>query len=42
VSWTANGETITGRTAGIDPEGALLIRTGGEVRRIISGEIIWD
>jgi len=42
VSWTASGETITGRTAGIDPEGALLIRTGGEVRRIISGEIIWD
>jgi BirA family biotin operon repressor/biotin-[acetyl-CoA-carboxylase] ligase len=41
VGWdTPDGER-TGVTAGIDDAGALLVRTGGRVDRIISGEVRW-
>ncbi len=41
VRWdTGNGE-MTGVTAGIDETGALLVRAGGRVERIISGELRW-
>jgi BirA family biotin operon repressor/biotin-[acetyl-CoA-carboxylase] ligase len=42
VTWNERGATMRGTTAGIDPDGALLIRTGSEVRRVISGEVIWE
>jgi hypothetical protein len=41
VGWdTPDGER-TGITAGIDDSGALLVRAGGGVERIISGEVRW-
>jgi len=42
VSWNDQGVTLRGVTAGIDQQGALLIRVGDDVRRIISGEVMWD
>jgi BirA family biotin operon repressor/biotin-[acetyl-CoA-carboxylase] ligase len=42
VSWKDRGGTVRGVTAGIDGDGALLIRTGNDVRRVISGEVVWE
>ena len=42
VSWNDHGVTVRGVTAGVDRQGALLIRAGDGVRRIISGEVMWD
>jgi BirA family biotin operon repressor/biotin-[acetyl-CoA-carboxylase] ligase len=42
VSWSDHGTTVRGVTAGIDADGALLIRTGNDVRRVISGEVVWE
>ena len=42
VSGTVNGETIRGITAGIDDDGALLVRVGAATAKIISGEVMWD
>lgn len=42
VSWNDQGVTLRGVTAGIDQQGALLIRIGDDLRRIISGEVMWD
>jgi biotin-(acetyl-CoA carboxylase) ligase len=42
VSWNEHGVRLRGVTAGVDQQGALLIRAGGDVRRIISGEVMWD
>jgi BirA family biotin operon repressor/biotin-[acetyl-CoA-carboxylase] ligase len=47
--WTAGStvecDTPTGRTtgiaSGIADDGALLVRVGGRVERIISGEVVW-
>jgi len=41
VAWTTNAGTASGVTAGIDDLGALLVRVGGGVERIVSGEVIW-
>ena len=41
VEWTLAGRTLRGATAGIDDAGALLVRTGGSVERIIAGELHW-
>jgi BirA family transcriptional regulator, biotin operon repressor / biotin---[acetyl-CoA-carboxylase] ligase len=41
VSWTAASGPMTGTTAGIDDEGALLVQIEDRVERIVSGEIIW-
>jgi BirA family biotin operon repressor/biotin-[acetyl-CoA-carboxylase] ligase len=42
VSWNDHGVMVRGMTAGIDQQGALLIRTGPDVQRVISGEVCWD
>jgi BirA family biotin operon repressor/biotin-[acetyl-CoA-carboxylase] ligase len=42
VSWNDQGLALRGVTAGIDQQGALLIRVGDDVRRIIAGEVTWD
>jgi BirA family biotin operon repressor/biotin-[acetyl-CoA-carboxylase] ligase len=41
VHWSAAGGELSGVTAGIDDSGALLVRTGERVERIISGELRW-
>jgi BirA family biotin operon repressor/biotin-[acetyl-CoA-carboxylase] ligase len=41
VRWTTNAGDWSGVTAGIDDLGALLVRTGGRIERIVSGEITW-
>src|SRR5436190_14667 len=41
VEWTSGGETLSGHTAGIDDGGALLVRVGDRVERIVSGELTW-
>jgi hypothetical protein len=28
-------------TAGVDPDGALLAKAGGTVRRVVAGEVRW-
>ena len=41
VAWiTASGE-LTGTTAGIDGEGALLVKAGDRIERIVAGELQW-
>jgi BirA family transcriptional regulator, biotin operon repressor / biotin---[acetyl-CoA-carboxylase] ligase len=42
VWWSISGETIAGTTAGIDGDGALLVRSAGATHRIISGEVRWE
>jgi BirA family biotin operon repressor/biotin-[acetyl-CoA-carboxylase] ligase len=41
VRWMAAGGERSGVTAGIDDRGALLVRDGERVERIVSGEITW-
>ena len=45
VAWTTKTEagtvTVAGVTAGIDDLGALLVRVGDKVERIVSGEVAW-
>jgi BirA family transcriptional regulator, biotin operon repressor / biotin---[acetyl-CoA-carboxylase] ligase len=41
VEWRADGGPRRGVTAGIDGEGALLIRAGASTERVVSGEVIW-
>jgi BirA family biotin operon repressor/biotin-[acetyl-CoA-carboxylase] ligase len=41
VRWHAAEGEVSGVTAGVDESGALLVRTGGRVERIISGELRW-
>ena len=42
VTWTTTAGPQSGVTAGIDDQGALLVRTANRVERIVSGEIIWS
>jgi BirA family biotin operon repressor/biotin-[acetyl-CoA-carboxylase] ligase len=42
VAWNEHGATVRGITAGIDQQGALLIRTGPAITRVISGEVLWE
>ena len=42
VAWTTNAGTASGVTAGIDDLGALLVRVGDTVERIVSGEVSWS
>lgn len=42
VEWRTNSDARRGVTAGIDDTGALLVRVGDQVERIIAGEVIWD
>jgi BirA family transcriptional regulator, biotin operon repressor / biotin---[acetyl-CoA-carboxylase] ligase len=41
VTWTTHAGAASGVTAGIDDAGALLVRVGERVERIVSGEVTW-
>jgi BirA family transcriptional regulator, biotin operon repressor / biotin---[acetyl-CoA-carboxylase] ligase len=41
VEWEAHGGRCAGVTAGIDDAGALLVRTGDRIERIVAGELTW-
>jgi BirA family transcriptional regulator, biotin operon repressor / biotin---[acetyl-CoA-carboxylase] ligase len=42
VSWTTASGELSGTTAGIDERGALLVRMGNRVERIVAGELKWQ
>lgn len=42
VSWDYADQVRTGITAGIDDDGALLVKSGSGLERIVSGEVRWD
>lgn len=42
VQWQDAGETRSGVTAGIDGTGALLVRAGESLHRVIAGEVVWE
>jgi BirA family biotin operon repressor/biotin-[acetyl-CoA-carboxylase] ligase len=42
VRWDTPAGPASGVTQGIDHTGALLVRVGGDVQRIISGELHWE
>ena len=42
VTWTKDGVSRSGVTANIDERGALLVRVGDGIERIVSGELRWD
>jgi BirA family biotin operon repressor/biotin-[acetyl-CoA-carboxylase] ligase len=41
VSWTASDGLRRGTTAGVDDDGALLVRTAAGLERIVAGELTW-
>jgi BirA family biotin operon repressor/biotin-[acetyl-CoA-carboxylase] ligase len=41
VEWSAEGSVRRGTTQGIDESGALLVREGDSLRRIVAGELNW-
>jgi biotin-(acetyl-CoA carboxylase) ligase len=41
VTWTTPAGVHQGVTAGIDDHGALLVRAGSQVERIVGGELTW-
>ena len=41
VSWTTPAGERSGVTAGIDDRGALLVRCGTSIERIVAGEVTW-
>jgi len=41
VEWESSSGRFTGTTAGLANDGALLVRTGDRIERIISGELHW-
>ena len=41
VAWTTPAGELRGTSAGIDDDGALLVRVGPRIERIISGELRW-
>ena len=41
VEWDTTAGPLSGTSAGIDDDGALLVRRGDRVERIISGELRW-
>jgi BirA family biotin operon repressor/biotin-[acetyl-CoA-carboxylase] ligase len=42
VRWHDRGEARHGRARDIDADGALLVDAGGQVERIVSGEVTWE
>ncbi len=42
VTWTKDGATQSGVTAGVDARGALLVRVDDRIERIVSGELKWE
>jgi BirA family biotin operon repressor/biotin-[acetyl-CoA-carboxylase] ligase len=41
VARSVDGNLVTGVTAGVDDQGALLVRVGDRVERVVSGELQW-
>lgn len=41
VEWDSAGGVVRGRAEDIDERGALLVRVGGKVERLIAGEVRW-
>jgi len=41
VIWSTNAGPLAGVTAGIDELGALLVKVGDRIERIVSGEVTW-
>ena len=41
IEWTRDGVRVRGVTAGIDADGALLVRAGGSTERVLGGEVAW-
>ena len=41
VEWDSATGTRRGRVEGIDERGALLVRVGGNVERLVAGEVRW-
>jgi biotin-(acetyl-CoA carboxylase) ligase len=41
VEWSAASGVTTGTTDGIDEDGALLVRTGDSLERVLAGEVRW-
>jgi biotin-(acetyl-CoA carboxylase) ligase len=41
VSWDTPTGTQIGVTEGIDDQGALLVRVGDRVERLVAGEVLW-
>jgi biotin-(acetyl-CoA carboxylase) ligase len=41
VSWTTADGVVSGQTVGIDLDGALLVRRGDAIERIVAGEVNW-
>ena len=41
VSWATNAGTQSGITAGVDDNGALLVKSSDRIERIVAGEIKW-
>ena len=41
IEWDAGARTVTGTTAGLAEDGALLARTPAGLQRIVSGEVRW-
>jgi BirA family biotin operon repressor/biotin-[acetyl-CoA-carboxylase] ligase len=41
VEWLAPAGPVTGRTAGLDEDGALLVERDGRIERVVAGEVIW-
>ncbi|MGH9309034.1 MAG: biotin--[acetyl-CoA-carboxylase] ligase [Vicinamibacterales bacterium] len=42
IAWTTDGHPRTGTTAGIDEDGALLVKVDQRTERIIAGDITWN
>jgi BirA family biotin operon repressor/biotin-[acetyl-CoA-carboxylase] ligase len=42
VTWTTPAGPVSGVTGGIDDEGALLVRVGDRIERIVAGELTWE
>ena len=41
VEWRVADARLSGVTAGIDGDGALLVRRGEQLERIVAGEVTW-
>ena len=41
VAWSHHGHRQQGTTDGVDPDGALLVRCGDQVERVVAGELTW-
>ena len=41
VEWRVAGARLSGVTAGVDDDGALLVRRGDRLERIVAGEVTW-